>query len=278
MNYVPAENIFNYLPSAIRRGMNDDDTIISWCMQAYRRLNFKGVQFMRNISFLEVSSHSAILPTDYLDIHKVSILDEPDPTSLVTLYECADCEEDREENRENPCPLTHRYFLNSDFYRGNSWQLMNKVSALSDNFFCKSPALDCQPLYFIKDGSIYTSISTGLVALDYYSFMKDDEDRFLLPESPQVMWEYLSKHVERRYLQDRMYQDQGSGIDAARKRRDIQSMFQDARNAEVSFLNHWRGVLTLSNIRISNLNAIMSNRIVHSADVMRRHLSTNYAI
>lgn len=277
MNHIPIENIFNYLPAAIRRKMNDDDTILSWTLQAYRKLN-TGVQYMRNIAFLDIQNHMAALPDDYQGRHKVSILKTNDPSALVSLYECPECEEDREENRDNPCPITHRFFLNSPLYQSNLWTLMNETYARSDDFFCKAPALDCQPLYFVKSTNIYSSIQTGLMALDYYTFLKDEDGRFLLPDEPQVMWEYLGKHVERKYLDERVYSMDGSGIDRARMSSEFRSMRKEVHDSEVSLFNHWRAHNTLSKMRISNMDALISRGIIGTISVMRQHLSTYYAI
>lgn len=278
MRYLPIENIFNYLPAIIREKMSDDDLILSWAFQAYRSIHQESIQYQRNIQFIEIANHSGYIPDDYIKTHKVSVLQEPDLASVVKLFNCEDCEEEKVENRENPCPITHRYFLNSDFYQGNSWHVAKEVKVMKDDFFCKVQSQSCAPLYHIRNNSIYTSFKEGMVALDYYSFLLDEDGRFLLPEMPIVMWEYLSKHIERRYLDERALSFQGTEMGDFRMRNQVMQTRNQARMEEASLKNHWRAVGMLSNLSIDNQKAIQSNQVIHSGERLRRYLEIHYAV
>lgn len=279
MNYVPIDNIFNYLPRPVRTSMNDDDLIMGWALNAYTKENRKHTQYVRQIYFANIGSHKISIPSDYKDIHKISVLEESNISGLIDLFNCAECEEDRQENRENPCPITHRYFLNSSYYSSNAWKAMTKVAMLSDDFFCRVPSVSCKPLYFIKDGEIFTSSSSGIVALDYYAYLKNSEGKFILPEEPAEMWQYLASAVERQYLQERAYAAiEESGIDGSRKRQAITSMLHTAIVNEGLYLDKWHGIGTLSDLNISHLAAIQSQNTVHGAEMLREHLQLRYGI
>lgn len=278
MNYIPIDNVFNYTPEIIRKNMKDDNLMKSWALQAYRSIDFESSQYNRKIAFIESSSHTGSVPEDLVKVHKVSMLTDVDVQALINLYECPDCEEGREVGRDNPCPITHRYFINSAFYAGSSWAIAKEVSFINSDFFCKVTTQSCKPLYHLRNKTIYTSSASALIALDYFSFIKDDNGNFLLPELPIVMWQYLAKHIERRYLEERALNFEGSEMMDFRKRNQVAQLKNEALSAELSLRNHWRATMMLSNLRLENQKAIQSNAIIHSADILRSHLSTRYAI
>jgi hypothetical protein len=278
MKAIQIDNIFNYIPQTIRREMNDDDLIKSWTLQAFRLLNFKGYQYERAIEFVSLSGYKGELPSDFLSAHKVSILTgTSNPQGLASIFECEDCEDEREENRESPCPLTHRFVL-SRIYEEPGWQTMKYTPNIGPNFFCRANVDSCQKIWSMKGGEIYASAKDGLLAIEYYRFLRDEQENIMLPQEPQVLWSYLSGHVQRRYLEDKRFQVNITNINEARSLNGLSNMYQTAMMQEVSYLSNLRAQLMLSNMKIENIQAIQSGGIVRTANLMRRHLTTYYAI
>ena len=221
VEYIKIENIFNYLPDYVRDNMQDDDQILSFTLQGFKKLNFPTVKYIRKIIFLEVNDHNAVFPKDLKKIAKIKCYLGDCPENIINSFfsNCECKEEGIEEITTNPreakeCTIYHDLFLRSDFYN-NFWVPVIYKENFDNTYYCndKVDMRECSHTYSVTTDMELGrfSFKEGLIALEYYTDIKDGEGTFLLPKEPIMIWEYLSSYVKTRYWENRAgSKDQGA--------------------------------------------------------------------
>lgn len=274
METIKLDHIFNFVPTVLRDKMADDDQIKSWAMQAARSLNFKHFQYVRDIAFVQVTNHKATFPTGLKRIQKVHAFENStlSTSEVDALYNC--CSEDDDftlypegKTFAEACPIYHRLFVTSTFW-SNCWEPVKRVQNLTEDYLCKSEVNDCNLLYAYDNqtGIAQFSFKEGLVAVTGYYNNQDSDGDFLLPEEPTELWWYMSKYIESRWLQNRMYMgEQG-----------LTTFYDTARKEETNYRNALRGIWTRMSFNPRNTEAIFSSRFLRHSQILMEHLANLY--
>jgi hypothetical protein len=205
MKYTEIGNIMNYLPSALKKQIADDDQIFSWTAQAYRKLNNIKHSFVKDIVFLEVKNHKAKLPTDHKRTLAASVLIK-DPTYEELTALCETIVLPANNSFANPCPISYAAFTCSDFYK-NNWQILSHVGNTVDDYLCRITPEFVNHVYSTTPGSDILTFDflEGTVAIEYLAIPKNNFGDMILPELPEVMWQYLASFVKMMYWENERF-------------------------------------------------------------------------
>lgn len=204
MKYVEIGNIMNYLPSALKKQLADDDQIFSWAMQAYRKLNNMKDQ-VKDISFLEVKNHKTKLPKDHQRTISVRVFAK-DPTVEELDALCNSIVLPANNSFASPCPISYKNFVCSDYYL-NNWKIVSHVGNTKEDYLCRVTADYPNHVYSTEPGSDVLTFDflEGIVAIEYWANPKNKYGDFLLPEQPIVLWQYLAAYIKMMYWEDQRF-------------------------------------------------------------------------
>jgi hypothetical protein len=197
MMQKPIDNVFNYISKAVRKAEGDDDQLISWALQAWKRLNQTREMFVKNLILLEVQNHRTALPPDLKRIQSIRIYNRgtggweelcPDPP---------------EDAFDTPCNIYVQNFLDSGFYRDN-WNIVKRIPNLTAEYLCTAENGDCLEVYSVHGDTATFSFSGGVIALEYYSLLKDSDGNILIPEYPDMLWSYMGRYAEMEHWRNRL--------------------------------------------------------------------------
>jgi len=202
---LPIEHVFNYIPKEIRNQQDDDDQLLSWSLQYLNTIPIP-IKQVKDIIFLEVASHTALLPSDLSRIYRVQYLTEEATLEEIEELNC-DCETDNTSlpTDVDDCNVYHQMFLNSDFYK-NKWSpLKYEGFNLSDKYVCNvqfdSP---CVGTYSLTSNlsAIKTSHKSGIIGVEYFKKAKVNGS-FGVPEHPEQLWLAMSHYTEAMHWRNR---------------------------------------------------------------------------
>jgi len=201
MQFVETKYVLNYLPKAIKQSIADDDEIESWVMQAWRKLNFPNLRYVKDISFLEVKNHKTRLPADLKRIVSVAV-NVTEPT-LEELNELCGIDLPSNNSFASPCPISYKLFVNSNCYK-NNWEPVSFVGNLKDDYLCRVDHTYPNHVYSMEQGSDILTFDflEGTVAIEYWSNPTNSKGDILLPREPEELWEYLAAHVRMNFWQN----------------------------------------------------------------------------
>jgi hypothetical protein len=195
MDRISLDNIFNYIPSGIRKAQNDDDQLKSWAMQAFRLFNFNNMKYVKDIISVEVKNHKFKLPivvkkidtVDFLGMDNIAVYEQ-----LLVDY-----------------PELDITYLDKNQYKDIFYSL-RPVQPQAYNYYCKVE--DNKNIYAPTDDPRVYQVPylEGCVLVQFYrEYAKDDD--ILLPEEPEVLWMFLSSYVQMKHWEDRKsYKEEGS--------------------------------------------------------------------
>jgi len=270
MDIIKLDHVFNFIPNTIRDQVSDDDQIRSWAMQAATSLNFKHLQYVRDIIFLTVENHQAVMPDDMKKILKIhayqgSTLSESD---VDVLYNCCDTSTfelypDGMTFAE-ACPIYHRVYVASTFFQ-NNWEAVERVQNLADDYFCNVDNAGCNEVYSYNssDRIAQFSFKTGLIAVTYYGLAQDSDGDVLMPEEPQDLWNYMSAYIVTKFLEDQELMGKPN----------VASMLDRWRDRETKFRNSLRAKWNLMSLRGSNIQSIISTRFLRNSQILLEYVS-----
>lgn len=202
---IPLDNVFNYLPTNLRREMNDDLQIKSWALQALRTVNHSQ-KYVKDISFNDILNHKVTLPDDLHQIYKVSYANEsPTDLEILSLCQCEAQTDSANYSLETDCiPIYHNLFLNSTYYTSGFKTLAFKKNRLTDNYVCNVNWGGCDGFYSLDTTGTYmtTSYQTGFVAIEYFAEPKSEDGDFLVPDLPQL-WSGLAAWIKAKFYENR---------------------------------------------------------------------------
>lgn len=251
------DNIFNYVPKTIRREQRDDAQIKSWALQAWKSL-YTPLRYVKDIIFLQVTDHKTDLPDCIKKIIRVTLLGDINNVEQVnSLYECACTTPTGEEDIiptgtlgfDTACNTYYRLFTSSKAYR-ECFTPLRYIGTWGDSFVCKGGyTTTCENTYTLvgNNTGIQTSFKDGVIAIEYFSEMTDEEGNYMLPKSPEKLWQYLSAYVKARHWEERM-----SGREDG-----TYSLYQQYRMEEVNWGKEVRGYFNGKAIRFRNLEGII---------------------
>lgn len=242
LRYTPISNVMNYLSNKIKESTSRTQ-IMSWALQAYKKLNPKGTKD-NACMLLEISNHTCKLPEEVKDIFKVSYTTEIKEEEAHSLLNCV--EEEIPEQEENciptvwdldvvyrpciQCTYNYRLMLDSIFYRNCLIPLDykgNKKPRKKD-----IPRINNFGNWYTVDvyGYIHTNMCDCTVLIEYERLPKDG-DKFLVVDHQAVL-DYLAEFVRFKYFTE-LYDSQKQG---SRERRnevkvDLEIAFRKAKGA-----------------------------------------------
>lgn len=222
MKYIEIGNIMNYLPSALKKSIADDDQIFSWAMQAWGKINDIKRRYVKDIVFLEVKNHKAKLPIDHKKTLAVSV-NIKDPT-LEELQElCGSIVLPNNNSFASPCPISYSTFVCSSYYK-NNWQIVSHVGNTVKDYLCRITADYPNHVYSTEQGSDILTFDflEGTVAIEYLADPKNKYGDILLPEEPTVLWQYLAAFVEMMYWKNEKFM----GTQGAHQNYEVSKMEQ----------------------------------------------------
>lgn len=226
MEYVKLDHVFNYISPAIRQMFSDDEQFKSWALSAYRTLNDWRTRYVKDIYFADVVNHKAPLPPGRKRIISVRKFSDT-YTSGEAFSELCQTELPNYDSFASPCPISAKYFLESNFYL-NFWIPVIWAGNLEDNYLCRVQNESCNFVYSTKPGSETATFDfcEGTVVYEYYKNATDDSGNFLLPREPEVLWYYLGAFCSYKFWS---FQYDLSKDGAMQKRREYQQEMANLR-------------------------------------------------
>jgi len=268
MNTIPLDNVFNYIPKTLRDLVSDDDQIKSWALQAMQSLKYDHFQYVRDIAFYSVTNHKAVIDPDLKRFLKVYALrrDLITQSEVDALYNC--CDTEYEQYPENGtfaqmCPLYHRLFLTSTFFK-NTWEPVKRVQNLTDDYFCNIEFTGCNDVFSYDSSTniMQTSFASGVIAVVGYYHAKDADNNFLIPEEPQVLWRYMAAYAIARYLEDQELMG----------KQNIATLSQRWQDRETKFKNNLRATWNFMSSDSKNIQSIMSTKFLRNHQVLLEYI------
>lgn len=262
---INIENVFNYVPTNLRRELSDDDQIKSWALQALRTVNHSQ-KYVKDISFHDIENHSITLPDDVYKIYKVSYAaSEPTNLQILSLCQCEAQTDSANFSLSTDClPIYHELFLKSDYYQSGFRPMAYKKSRLTDNYVCNVQWGGCYGFYSLNATGTHMTFSeqSGFVAIEYFAEPKDTSGSFLVPDYPQL-WLGLAAYVKAKFYEDRSILAEQNSYQL------YQSNLLEAR----SYLNEMRGIFKLQGIDTSLHREIIygKSRILRAHLLIRHH-------
>lgn len=252
--FVKIDNIFNYIPSPIRKMQADDDQLKSWAMQGLDKLNLYP-RYIKDIVFIDVQNHNAVLPDGFKRMISVKVFN---PEVELT-----------EEEDDLVDTIHYEAFVNSDFYR-LSWTTVKHVGYLDKDYLRCIENGSCSHAYSTKPGSNILTFSflEGPIAIEYEKNMTDDEDNFLVPEEPIVLWEYLSSYVQMRHWSDRLAMSEQGAL----------QMYRMKQQETAAYLESARGAINRKNVKPNIHRELIygESRMLKIPSFIHRHFSHRY--
>lgn len=263
VSLIPLDNVFNYIPTNLRRELNDDNQIKSWALQALRTVNHSQ-KYVKDISFHDVTNHKVTLPDDVHKIYKVSYANsEPTDLQVLSLCQCEAQTDSTYFDLDPDCvPIYHNLFLNSDYYQSGFRPLAYKKTRLTDNYVCNVNWGGCHGFYSLDTTGTYMTISekTGFVVIEYFAEPKDNDGNFLVPDVV-ALWKGMAEYVKARFYENRTVLNEQNS--------DAKEDKADARS--ITWLNDARGQFKLKGIDTAlHRELIFSNSLILKAHLLTR--------
>ena len=228
-NKLPLDNVLNYISKGVINTQKDNDQLLSWALSAFNKLNYQNLKYVDDIDFFNVENHQTIvLPPHIKNIDEVKIL--VDNTDLYTTTGQEDYSD----------TVYFQSFLEND----DCWMRLEEIEPKQVGYYCSIS--NQQLVYSITHVSkssrvIQTPYKTATLMVKYNRLLKDGESNFLLPEEPEVFWEYLGASVEMKHFKERMHMSEaGAG-----------QMFQESQERAANYLTSARRKIAHANFSIS---------------------------
>jgi len=196
MRKFPLKHVFNYLPNAIRKLEGDDDQLLSWAAQAFKKFNYPSLLWVKDICFIPVNNHKFQIPDNVRKINSIKVwtgtpLTEEETTSIFN----------------DDGTINYETWIESKHWN-SFWIPMEYFGSGDKNYTSKINVSTCTHVYMDVEGSTnikQASFEEGVVALEYYREEEDGEGDIMIPEYPVELWEALAdwvkwKHIENRAL------------------------------------------------------------------------------
>lgn len=197
MNYIKLDNVFNYVPAPTRTMFGDDDQMLSWAFQGWKLLHDSRTAKVKDVAILDVVNHKATFPSDAKRILSVSVYNDNCVSDDTLASICDSIELPSNDSYASACSVHLKHFYDSDFYT-NCWISVARARNHNADYLCKVDNISCNHLWTSKPGSNVATFDflEGVIAVEYETVAKDDNDNLMLPEEPEVLWHFLGAFVK----------------------------------------------------------------------------------
>ncbi len=160
---------------------------------------------------------------------------------------------------------TIQRFVESSFYQ-SCWDTVSFIPNVSSKYLCEDDV--CNASYTLNGNTATFSFESGIIAIEYYTSLKDDEGNYLLPDTPEVLWQYLAKFVEEQHWWERAQMgEQGAAQMYNLIKPERAALFEATKTKNI-----------LANINITEHNELIygRQRIIRLPTLIHREYSHRY--
>jgi len=170
------------------------------------------------------------------------------------------------DNRSYPDEIySIQRFVESSYYT-SCWDTVTYIPNVSSKYLCEED--ECGYSYTIKGEVASFSFESGIIAIEYYTSMKDDEGNFLIPDTPELLWQYLAKYVEERHWYERASMGEAGAV----------QMYNNIKVERAALYESTKNKIILANIDIVAHNDLIygRQRIIKLPTIIHREYSHRY--
>ena len=192
LEYLPIENVFNFISPEIREDYGKDAQMLSNALQALRQLNIPDMT-CTGVTCLEVIDHKVCLPQNIKTIEDIRLVNrQPEQFHI----------ESTNADGEIENGLYAQLFLQSAFYNECTTPLNFKGNTKSNYITssCYQRFKSSSDIGFsITDRCLTVDVASGWLCVVYNEELKTDDGKFLIPKFPSQIWMGMGKYVEAQY-------------------------------------------------------------------------------
>lgn len=344
---IPINNVLNHVNRAVIRDFGDDDQLLSWAVQAYKKLHIPGTQTVKDSDVFQVSNHKVQLPSNLKSILKIKLYKQPmtdlayyltradyfsgdnllqktqttnhleyynqigdsllwtegilDPSTILLFTNG---------NYDEEYTVNGNYITVTNHVDGNNYVVVNTAivyttptndtriyqdalvgtnnlltfipescdvqlvtGSTSRNALCNT----CPPAAIRHGNTLETSFESGTLFIEYTIPFESVDGDILIPENPQVLWEYMAKYAEEQYLAERKMENP-SGQDGYYKQRLLIGEYNEVKMTRTALYQAARDQVAHMNLDLGMHYHLQYGkaRLMRTASYLHRNWSQRY--